>query len=131
MQKLVLVALATFSTAATAGYHYAPEVYAGWSRFRRVTYSWGYGSLAGAAASADENQYIDCSTSKFVYEGSTDTTYGYCVAVDKDWNSGGCYTNDPEMVAVIQSINAASNVSFNATDGVCTYVAVANGSFSL
>ena len=67
MQKLVMVALMTFSAAASAGYHYAPEVYASTTRYHRMTYPSAWGTLAGAAASTDENQYIGCTTSSYTY----------------------------------------------------------------
>ena len=130
MQKLIMVALMAFSATAAAGYHYAPEVYASSYRYHRTWYSTGYGSLAGAAASSDDSQYIGCSTTSYNYDGIT-SNYGYCVAVDADWNSATCYTDDPSLIAVIAAVNASSQVTFSATDGVCTYIASSNTSWSL
>ena len=130
MQKLIMVALMSFSGAASAGYHYAPEVYASTSRVRHTWYSSAWGTLAGAAASSDENQYIGCTTSSYTYDGVS-TNYGYCVAVDADWNSATCYTDDPAQMAAIAAINSTSYVLFSATDGVCTYVSTNNTSWTL
>jgi hypothetical protein len=130
MQKLIMVALMTFSATAAAGYHYAPEVYASTTRYHRMTYSSAWGTLAGAAASSDENQYIGCTTSSYTYDGVS-TNYGYCVAVDADWNSATCYTDDPAQMAAIAAINSTSYVLFSATDGVCTYVSTNNTSWTL
>ena len=130
MQKLIMVALMTFSAAASAGYHYAPEVYASSYRYHRTWYSTGYGSLAGAAASSDDSQYIGCTTTSYSYDGTT-TNYGYCVAFDADWNSASCYTADPSLIDAIAAVNSSSLVTFSATDGVCTYIGTNNTSWSL
>ena len=130
MQKLIMAALLTFSTAATAGWHYAPEVYASSYTYRRTTYSNGYGSLSGAAASSDDSQYISCSTSSYVYD-DVASYYGFCVAVDKDWNSASCYTTDAGLINSIASVNSTSIVSFAATNGVCTNVYNSNTSTAL
>ncbi len=131
MQKLITVALMTLSTAALAGDHYAPDVYAYWDTFHRVTYTSGYGSVAGAAASSDRRQYISCSTSKYAYEGGVAGRYGYCLAVDADNNVASCFTEDADMIDVMASLNETSLISFAGTDGVCTGVYISNGSQAL
>jgi hypothetical protein len=131
MQKLAFVVLASLSTAALAGDHYAPEVFAYSDTFRRVLYTSGYGSVAGAAASDDRRQYISCSTSKYSYEGGVSGRYGYCLAVDADNNVASCVTQDAEMIEVMASINETSLISFAGTDGECTGVYVSNSSQAL
>ena len=68
--------------------------------------------------------------SSYTYDGVS-TNYGYCVAVDADWNVASCYTEDPAQMAAIAAINASSYVLFSATDGVCSYVSTNNTSWTL
>jgi hypothetical protein len=130
MQKLVLFALATFSTAAGAGYHYWPEVSATFSKHHHHTYAIGYGSLTGAASSTDENQSINCSASSRFDDPDT-SVFGLCIAVDKDGYSVSCYTTDLAMIAPMLSVNESSLISFEATDGICDLVSITNGSQGL
>ena len=130
MQKLAMVALMSLSTAALAGSHWAPEVTVYTYKYHHKWYSFADGSLAGAAASADANQWIGCSTYRYVADGS-DFHYGFCSAIDADYNSTGCFTDDPAMIEIIASVNATSQVNFASIDGVCTSVYVAQSSGAL
>jgi hypothetical protein len=93
-------------------------------------YSFADGSLAGAAASADDNQWIGCSTYRSNADGS-DFQFGYCSAVDADSISTGCYTDDLAMIAIISTIESTSQLNFTATDGVCTSIYVDHTSGTL
>ena len=127
MQKLAMVALMTLSTVALAGDHYTPVVHVTSYTYRRVTYGGAYGSLVGASQSHDDVQYITCTTSKYNYDGVTQH-YGFCVGVDKNFDSASCYTEDPDMIAIIHSMGEQTEFGFSGIDGMCTNVWAANGS---
>jgi hypothetical protein len=127
MQKLAFVMLATLSTAAIAGDHYTPVVHVTSYTYHHVTYGSGYGSLVGASQSHDDLQYITCTTSKYNYDGVTQF-YGFCVAVDKNFDSASCYTEDTDMIDIIHSMGEQTEFGFSAIDGMCTNVWAANGS---
>ena len=130
MQKLAMVALMSLSSAALAGSHWASEVTVSTFKYHRKWYSFADGSLAGAAASADDNQSINCSAYRYAADGS-EYHYGFCSAVDADYTSVGCYTVDAAMIAIISSINETSHVNFAAIDGTCSSVYVAQSSATL
>jgi hypothetical protein len=130
MQKIAMLALMSLSTAALAGSHWAPEITIYTYKYHHKWYSFADGSLVGAAASADDNQWIGCSTYRYIADGS-DFNYGFCSAVDADYNSTGCYTEDAAMIAIIASVTATSRVNFAAIDGACTSVYVDQSSGTL
>src|SRR4030095_16416365 len=81
MRNLIVLAVLAFSTTASAGYHYAWEVYTSVYEYRGHVQSNGFGSVAGALASADEWQFIDCAVTSYLW-GGTPTTTGVCSAAD-------------------------------------------------
>jgi hypothetical protein len=100
----------------------------------------GYGSydnvvnVAGRAAAggvtlsrrtADSVQYISCGLAKSV--GNAES--GNCYARDKNYASGFCTTQDPQMLDTLRSINASSYIFFSWNDaGVCQFITVTNSS---
>jgi hypothetical protein len=130
MRKLAAVAFMSLSSAALAGTHWAPEVSVYKWRDHHKLYSFADGSLAGAAASADDNQWIGCSTYRSDADGS-DFQFGFCSAVDADAHSTGCYTDDLAMIAIIATIDSTSSLNFTATDGVCASIYVDHTSGTL
>ena len=130
MQKLAMLALMSLSSAALAGSHWAPEVYVYTFQYHHKWYSYADGSLAGAAASADERQSISCSAYRYVADGS-DFHYGFCTAIDADYNAAACFTDDAAMIEIISSVNETSHVNFSAIDGVCTSVYLSQSAATL
>ena len=128
MRKIaVLAALVGLSSVAIAGDHYRPKVHVTSYRYDGVIYSSAYGSLSGASGSPDDTQYITCTTSKYNYDGTTQF-YGFCVGVNKDFESASCYTEDTDMIAIIHSMGEQTEFGFSSIDGQCTNVWAANGS---
>jgi hypothetical protein len=123
----MLAALVGLSSVAIAGDHYRPRVHVTSYRYDGVTYGSAYGSLTGASESPDDMQYITCTTSKYNYDGVTQF-YGFCVAVDKNFDSASCYTEDTDMIDIIHSMGEQTEFGFAAIDGTCTNVWAANGS---
>ena len=128
MRKIALLAaLVGLSSVAVAGDHYRPKVHVSSFTYDGVTYGGAWGSLSGASASVDDTQYITCTTSKYNYDGTTQF-YGFCVGVNKDFDSASCYTEDTDMIAIIHSMGEQREFGFSAIDGMCTNVWAANGS---
>ena len=128
MRRIAMLAtLVGLSSVAIAGDHYRPKVHVWSSSYDGVTYGSAYGSLSGASASVDDTQYITCTTSKYNYDGTTQF-YGFCVGVNKDFDSASCYTEDTDMIAIIHSMGEQTEFGFSAIDGMCTNVWAANGS---
>jgi hypothetical protein len=130
MRSLIVLAVLAFSTTASAGYHYAWEVYTDVYERGGHTHASAFGSVAGALASADEWQIIECGVETTLL-GGTPTTTGFCDAADADGHLAVCYTDNPQLIDVMRTVNESSFVKFFGRDGTCTDVAVWNGSRSL
>jgi hypothetical protein len=130
MRNLIVLAVLAFSTTASAGYHYAWEVSTSVSEYRGHVQTFAFGSVAGALASADEWQIIECDVTSYVW-GGTPTTTGACSAADADGAMAVCFTDNPQLIDTMREINESSFVQFYGRDGLCTEVAVWNGSRSL
>jgi hypothetical protein len=104
------------STAALAGFRSAQQVLifdAG--RFAN-------GDLGYVSNTADTTQYIGCES----LGGS-----GYCYAKDPTGLSRSCSTSDPNLLAVIRSLNGDSYLIFWwDTSSHCTSIEVDNGSYN-
>ena len=86
------------------------------------------GSIGSARNSADSVQYIECQTS--VNPGATSAGVS-CRAKNASGVSYSCYSFNPLIVAVAQSIGPASWIEFvGDASGVCTLIAVNNSSQS-
>jgi len=127
MHKLVLAVVLVVSTTAVAGVQHSPEVRVHSNIAYGKTFAGGSGSLGGAWASPDDLQYIVCTTQRIATDGWI-AHYGICSARDQDRNVASCYTEDPLMIGVIQSIGAQTFLGFTAVDGTCVSVWAANGS---
>ena len=131
MRNLIVLALLAFSTAASAGYHYAWEVYTTVYERDGHTHASAFGSVAGALASEDEWQLIECTVTSSRLGGTPTTTTGTCDAADAEGHLAVCFSDDPQLIDTMRSINESSFVQFYAFDGKCTSVSVWNGSRSL
>jgi hypothetical protein len=115
--SVVLVALATLSTAAYAGYTYSPAVTID-TLYRRAT-----GTLGSARNSANAIEYIGCYTTSY----STGGTSAVCVAVNSANYSVSCSTWQADIVKAAQSIDTDSYISFTYDSSAnCTSLQVVN-----
>ena len=86
------------------------------------------GIVRTARYSADTKQHIGCST----YKTAGGVMGGSCVGADSNSLYNSCYTTDPQMIYVMQSIGSTSYITFDYdANGACTTVSVNNTSFGL
>lgn len=80
-------------------------------------------SVSGTVAAANDIEYFRCNSGD---------GFAVCYFRDADYNAGYCWTNDPDDVAAIATVGAASYVSVSWDEGGlvnwCRAVTVYNGS---
>ncbi|MFY0572752.1 hypothetical protein ACN28E_54225 [Archangium lansingense] len=82
------------------------------------------GSLASARNSSDTVQYIGCET--HAYGGGSEIM---CFARASNGTFGSCYSSNPVIVAIVQSIKGDSEIEIQWNSGSeCTFVSVGNHS---
>ena len=114
LRTLGFAAALLASTAALAGFRSAQQVVI-WDAGKLAN-----GDLGYIHNQPDLTQYMGC----YSYD-----AVGYCYAVDRTGLSRSCVTSDPNMVAVIRSLNSDSYLLFYwDTSGRCTFVEVENSS---
>jgi hypothetical protein len=81
------------------------------------------GDLGYVSNTTDTTQYIGCENL---------SGFGYCYAKDPNGLSRSCSTSDPNLLAVIRSLNGDSYLIFWwDTSGHCTSIEVDNGSYGV
>ena len=86
------------------------------------------GIVRSARYSADTKQHIGYTT----YKSTNGVMGGTCVGADSNSLYNSCYTTDPQMIAVMQSVGPISYVTFDYdANGACTNVTVNNTSFGM
>jgi len=105
----------------SAGYKTGSTIYI------NLTSRYANGSLATVRGTADTSQYIGCAAT--AWAGSN--PYAYCVAADATWtNTIYADTQDPKLVASIQSIGTDSHLEFGwDANTALTYVYVSHNSY--
>jgi hypothetical protein len=115
--------LAMYASTAGAGYKQTELVYV--SQTTRVA----YGSVGDARASSDSKQYIDCYV---IYNNGA--PFAACEAQSSAGVFGICHFKAAQTATALQMIatqTTASSYYFTwDADGICTYLNIANGSFS-
>ncbi len=88
-----------------------------------------YGSYGDVRYSADSTQYISC----YTQHPSGGTTYGGCQARSASGASKSCYTTDPAMLTIIQSMGSRTDYVWFRTDasGGCSRISAVSGSHML
>ncbi|WP_375772843.1 putative porin [Archangium gephyra] len=123
--KLVGVAVtALLGMSAWAGYKYDYTVHVYNSSDGAGNAS---GTLSGARNSPDSAQHIGCRIYSYGSGGNTELQ---CTAVSSNNVGGWCYSTDPALISLMQSIKGDSYISFYwNTSAKCTYVSVENSSY--
>jgi hypothetical protein len=120
---LAIGLVAIYASTALAGYKQTQQVYVNQST--RVA----YGSVGDARASSDSKQYIDCYV---VYNNAT--PFAACEAHNSAGTGGICHFQTSQTITAIQMIatqTTASSYYFTwDANGICTYLNIANGSYS-
>ena len=109
-----------------AGSVSTPEVIVGGNQ----TYSWAKGSMVGARYSADNTQYIGCSTNG---QGSLSSPHIRCFARDRAGNNAFCISQDLRFVPQIQAMTESSYISFSAnrSNALCDSLRISDYSSQL
>jgi hypothetical protein len=83
------------------------------------------GSMKTARFQEGENAQLGCGTRTFVFPDATTYKWGFCQASNDEFddNSAFCTTENPELLAEIDSINNNDYVIFRwDVDGICTHI---------
>jgi hypothetical protein len=124
----LLAALVGLSSVAIAGDHYRPKVHVTSYSYDGVTYGSAYGSLSGASESVDDTPVHHVHDVQVQLRRAPPSSTGSASALNKDFDSASCYTEDTDMIAIIHSMGEQTEFGFSAIDGMCTNVWAANGS---
>lgn len=116
----IALALSALAGSAMAGFSYGPTDIVINSSNRSAV-----GGVNMARRTADNTQYIACSTSKNLMNPQG----GSCFARDKYGTIVNCVTMDADIIATMRSVTSSSYISFTwTTTGQCQYVGVSTGS---
>jgi hypothetical protein len=90
-----------------------------------VTSTEAAGSMGGARASSDSNEYIGCMLDMFNGSGSE----AICVARDSNDNFVLCSSTNSGIMQAVSSITPISYIIFTISNGTCTNLTVYNYSY--
>jgi hypothetical protein len=85
--------------------------------------TYAYGSMGDARRSSDTSQYIGCTMS-----GSSTSRYATCYARDAVGHYGSCWTDDENMLRVVETIGPNSSFSFSWSSSGCRSISITNDS---
>ena len=126
LTKLVVVAVAVFTSIAFAGFTQPAEVDVDLINLAA------HGDMRTARLDDDNDVYIGCGIRSFDDGAGGTTGFGFCQAEDSEGDVAFCNTDNQELLDVMKATSDFSFITFSWNeDGVCTRIGFSTQSFYL